>query len=76
MPYHALIDKLKSINLKPVLLRWIQSYLAGRRQQLAVNDEMSELLLVYFGVPRSKHSLYIIYEPLLMKDISMQMIIL
>ena len=75
MPYHALIDKLKSINLKPVI-RWIQSYLAGRRQQLAVNDEMSELLLVYFGVSRSKHSLYIIYEPLLMKDISMQMIIL
>ena len=63
------IDKLKSIDLKPVLLRWIQSYLAGRRQQLVVNDETSELLPVNSGVPRSKHSPYIIYVPLLMKDI-------
>lgn len=33
VPHCTLIDKLKGINLDPVLLHWIQSYLSGRRQQ-------------------------------------------
>ena len=46
VPHRALVDKLKHINLNPVLLRWILSYLSGRRQQVVVNGETSEQLPV------------------------------
>ena len=44
VPHRALVDKLKHINLNPVLLRWILSYLSGRRQQVVVNGETSDQL--------------------------------
>ena len=52
VPHRALVDKLKHINLNPVLLRWILSYLSGRRQQVVVNGETSEQLPVLSGVPQ------------------------
>ena len=48
VPHRALIDKLKDINLNPLLLHWIQSYLSGRSQQVLVNGEKSDPLPVLF----------------------------
>ena len=42
VPHRALIDKLKGINLNPLLLHWIQSYLSGRSQEVLVNGEKSD----------------------------------
>ena len=52
VPHRALIDKLKGINLNPLLLHWIQSYLSGRSQQVLVNGEKSDPLPVLSGVPQ------------------------
>ena len=52
MPHRTLMDKLKVINLNPLLLRWIQSYLSGRSQQVLVNGEKSDPLPVLSGVPQ------------------------
>ena len=46
------MDKLKAINLNPLLLYWIQSYLSGRSQQVLVNGEKSGPLPVLSGVPQ------------------------
>ena len=48
VPHHELIKK---ISLNPAL-RWIQSYLTGRRQQVLVNGETSKPLPVLSGVPQ------------------------
>ena len=44
VPHRALLSKLESLNLNPMLLRWVQSYLAGRTQQVAPNGITSDLL--------------------------------
>ena len=46
VPHHALMDKLKAINLNPLLLHWIQS------QQVLVNGEKLDPLPVLSGVPQ------------------------
>ena len=33
------------------LLSWVSSYLRGRRQYTAVNDSLSDILPVTFGIP-------------------------
>jgi len=50
VPHCELIDKLRNINVGPVLLHWIQNYLSGRRQQVLVKGETSETLPVLYGV--------------------------
>jgi len=37
VPHRALLEKLKQLNLNPVLNRWICSYLMGRRQKVVVD---------------------------------------
>ena len=39
----ALLSKLENLNLNPMLLRWVQSYLAGRTQQVVPNGITSDL---------------------------------
>ena len=46
------MDKLKAINLNPLLLHWIKSYLSGRSQQVLVKGEKSDPLPVLSGVPQ------------------------
>ena len=35
-----LLEKLKQLNLNPVLIRWICSYLMGRKQKVVVDGEL------------------------------------
>jgi len=37
VPHRALLEKLMQLNLNPVLIRWICSYLMGRRQKVVVD---------------------------------------
>ena len=46
VPHRALLEKLKQLNLNPVLVRWICNYLMGRRQQVVVDGVTSELTQV------------------------------
>ena len=52
VPHRALIKKLENIGKNPLLLRWIQSYLTGRSQQVLVDGETSDPLPVLSGVPQ------------------------
>ena len=46
-----LLEKLKQLNLNPILVRWICSYLMGRSQKVVVDGETSETMHVDSGVP-------------------------
>ena len=50
VPHRSLLRKLEDINLHPLLLRWIHSYLSGRTQKVVVNGATSNSLPVYSGV--------------------------
>ena len=52
VPHRALLEKLKQLNLNPVLTRWICSYLMGRRQKVVVDGESSGTTSVDSGVPQ------------------------
>ena len=52
VPHRALLSKLEDLNLNPMLLKWIQSYLAGRTQQVVLNGTISNPLPVLLGVPQ------------------------
>jgi len=52
VPYRALLEKVKQLNLNPVLFRWIFSYLMGRRQKVVVDGESSGTISVDSGVPQ------------------------
>ena len=55
VPHCTLIDKLKNINLNPLLLHWIKSYgnsLGGVNKSYIVNGEKSDTLPVLSGVPQ------------------------
>jgi len=60
----ALLEKLKQLNLNPVLIRWICSYLMGRRQKVVVNGKSPGIISVDSGVPQGSvlgPSLFLIY---------------
>jgi len=46
VPHRALLEKLKQLKLNPVLIRWICSYLMGRRQKVVVDGESSGTISV------------------------------
>jgi len=50
--HRALFEKLKQLNLNAVLIRWICSYLMGRRQEVVVDGESSSTISVDSGVPQ------------------------
>ena len=52
VPHRALLEKLKQLNLNPVLIRWICSYLMGRRQKVVVDGESSGTISVDSGEPQ------------------------
>lgn len=52
MPHCSLLNKLEDINLHPLLLSWIHSYLSGRTQKVVVNGVTSNPLPVNSGVPQ------------------------
>ena len=55
VPHRALLSKLESLNLNSMLLRWVQSHLAGRTQQVVLNGTTSDPLPVLLGVPQGCH---------------------
>ena len=41
VPHRALLEKLTSIGLNKYLIKWVASYLTGRKQQVVVNGSCS-----------------------------------
>ena len=52
VPHHALVDKLRDLQLNEFILKWICGYLAQRKQRVVVNSQTSETLPVLSGVPQ------------------------
>ena len=52
MPHSRLVAKLKSYQISRQLVRWIESYLHTRVQQVSVNGVCSEWMKVTSGVPQ------------------------
>ena len=53
VPHQRLMKRLSELNLHPLLLSWICSYLSFRYQHVVVNGECSSTLNVLSGVPQS-----------------------
>lgn len=51
-PHGKILLKLQSIGLDPAIVRWIGSYLRGRKQYVEVGAGCSEMLDVTSGVPQ------------------------
>jgi len=51
VPHTCLLTKLKSYGLTGNLLRWLESYLVGRKQRVFINGETSAWCDVLGGVP-------------------------
>ena len=52
VPHKSLIDKLRSIDLDPFILRWMCSYLMERKQYVVLNGERSATCNATSGVPQ------------------------
>ena len=52
VPHRSLIQKLFDIQLNPFFIRWIESYLTNRSQQVVVEGSCSPILPVLSGVPQ------------------------
>jgi len=52
VPHTCLLTKLKSYGLTENLLRWLESYLVGRKQIVVINGETSAWCDVLSGVPQ------------------------
>ena len=52
VPQQRLMKRLSELNLHPLLLSWICSYLSFRCQHVVVNGECSSTLNVLSGVPQ------------------------
>ena len=50
-----LIRKLHNYGIRGAALRWIQSYLTGRQQQVIIKNNVSELFPTYSGVPQGSN---------------------
>ena len=52
VPHRRLLQKLESIDIHPLILRWIAHYLYGRSQYVCVGGSSSDLQPVLSGVPQ------------------------
>ena len=52
LPHRCSLQKLESINIHPLILRWITHYLYGRSQHDCVGGSSSDLQPVLCGVPQ------------------------
>ena len=64
IPHKPLLDSLSLLNLPPLLLSWLHSYLQGHTQQVIINVSLSSKSQVTSGVPKDSilgPPLFIIY---------------
>jgi len=52
VPHKLLIYKLKTYNLDPQVVEWIISFLSNRKQQIPLNNSLSEWKQVISGIPQ------------------------
>lgn len=52
VPHHRLLQKLKQLNIHPLVLAWVQSFLSNRKQFTYVNNFNSPFVEVSSGVPQ------------------------
>jgi hypothetical protein len=50
--HKGLLYKLKSIGIDDTVLKWFESYLSNRRQQVVINGETSDTKSINAGVPQ------------------------
>lgn len=53
--FEILLHKLSNIGLNPLFLKWIESYLRGRKQKVLINGVESKSIEVHSGVPQGSH---------------------
>ena len=52
VPHRRLLMKLEAYGIKGALLKWLESFLTGRKQRVALNENLSSWTSVNSGVPR------------------------
>ena len=52
VPHRSLLLKLEEYGSKGALLRWLESFLTGRQQRMALNGNLSSWTFVNSGVPQ------------------------
>ena len=52
VPHKSLMERLSQLDLHPLILRWIHSYLRSREQYVVVNGAASQSIPVISGVPQ------------------------
>ena len=55
MQYPLLVAKLKNLGVWGIFLKWIKSYLPGRKQIMRLNGVLAEPISVTTGVPQGSH---------------------
>ena len=62
--HNLLIQKLKTLNLDEITVRWLENYLTDRQQKVLANGQFSDSMKVTQGVPQGSivgPLMYIIY---------------
>ena len=65
VPHKILIYKLRMNGISPTILRWIEGFLTGHKQQVCVNGSMSKCADVTSGIPQGSvlsPILFVIYK--------------
>ena len=52
VPHQRLLTKIQSAGIQGNILRWMESFLLGREQQVRVRNELSDIMPVTSGVPQ------------------------
>ena len=71
--HKGFLYKLKSIGIDDTVLKWFESYLSSRRQQVIINGETSDTKYINAGVPQSSilgPMLFLIYINDIVNNIS------
>ena len=67
VPYRRLLTKLKAYGIDGLVLKWIESFLPGRKQRMVLNNSYSCWSDVISGIPHARicfgsHPLYHLHK--------------